>query len=141
MERLKYLVPALVALLVAAGCGNTGAGMEKDTEQNMQATGEAVENAGEAIQEAGKDVSEAADGAMDAAKLTPMIKAAIVANPMLNDGNNEINVDTTDEAVYLKGHVSSEENKKTAEELTQKILTENKANHKIMNELEVRANH
>ncbi|MCB1786721.1 MAG: entericidin EcnAB [Chromatiaceae bacterium] len=49
----KLIVGATVALftLVLAGCGDTWSGLKKDTGDNMEAAGKAVEEAGEKVKE------------------------------------------------------------------------------------------
>lgn len=58
MEKLKMRVISylscfvMVAMLAGAtGCASTAKGMKKDTQDNKQKTGEAVEEAGEDIQD------------------------------------------------------------------------------------------
>lgn len=129
-------VGALAVGLV--GCNDTAQGVSKDTQENM----EAVEKKGD---EVGKDLKRTADDAGSkmedigqAAKLTPQIQGAISANPLLNDKDNSINVDTDKDHVWLKGHVSSEAFKADAEQIAKKILTENSATQTVKNELVVK---
>jgi len=52
--KLKKLLAAGAAALLAltlTGCGDTWSGLKKDTGDNMEATGEAIEKAGEKIKE------------------------------------------------------------------------------------------
>ncbi|MBX3095324.1 MAG: BON domain-containing protein [Fimbriimonadaceae bacterium] len=133
---LAFLV-ATTSLFVI-GCNDTAQGVVEDTQENTQAVKEGAEVAGQAIEEGAEEVAQATEGAVDAAKLTPQIKTAFVADPFLNEDGNTIDVDTTKDAVYLKGHVMTAELKAKAEATAQKILDENKAPHKIINELEVK---
>jgi predicted small secreted protein len=50
MIRLAVLAGVLSAGLGLAACGNTWSGVKEDTQQNVHATGQAVEKAGEKIQ-------------------------------------------------------------------------------------------
>jgi osmotically-inducible protein OsmY len=72
------------------------------------------------------------------AVLTPQIKAAIVANPILNDPKNLIDVETDGGAVYLRGHVGTEESKLEAQQIAQRVIDEGGSNYQLINELEVR---
>ena len=50
--KINSLTAAFVSLLLAAaltGCGDTWSGLKKDTGDNVEATGEAIEKAGEKI--------------------------------------------------------------------------------------------
>jgi len=139
--KTSLTILALLATMTffAIGCNDTAQGAAEDTKENAQAVGNAAEEVGEAVEEGAEEVAEAADNAVDAAKLTPQIKTAIIADPFLNEDGNVIDVDTTDEFVYLKGHVKTAELKARAEETAMKILKENKATQTVKNELEIKA--
>ncbi len=85
----------------------------------------------------GKDVKAGAEDAGAAMSLTPEIKSAIVANPFLNEDGNVIDVDSTAEAVVLRGHVKSEKNRALAEEIARKILKDKGSKTPLKNELKV----
>lgn len=84
----------------------------------------------EAVQEDTADATEAV--------LTPKIKSAIIANPILNDPNNLIDVMTEGGTVYLRGHVVSEEAKSEATQIAQQVLNESESSFPLVNELEVK---
>jgi hypothetical protein len=84
----------------------------------------------EAVQEDTADATEAI--------LTPKIKSAIIANPILNDPNNLIDVMTEGGTVYLRGHVVSEEAKSEATQIAQQVLDESESKFPLVNELEVK---
>jgi hypothetical protein len=84
----------------------------------------------EAVQEDTADATEAI--------LTPKIKSAIIANPILNDPNNLIDVMTEGGTVYLRGHVVSEEAKAEATQIAQQVLDESESTFPLVNELEVK---
>jgi len=132
---------ALLLGLGAVGCQNTGEGIQKDAANVGQEVSQAAEKTGEAVSQAGrevsKDVKEATGDIGAATTLTPDIKNAITADAQLNDPSNLINVDSTDEVVHLKGHVTSNELKKKAGEIAQRVLNERKATNKLSNELVV----
>ncbi len=133
---LKAFLPMTalsLCLYATTGCNDTAKGMEKDSQENSAAAAESAAAANENMKEAAGDVGAAAT-------LTPMIKSAIVANPILNDNGNMIDVDSTDNGVRLKGTVISEEVKKMAEQMAAKIMAENKSDQKLINELVVRPN-
>jgi hypothetical protein len=72
------------------------------------------------------------------AVLTPKIKAAIIANPILNEDGNMIDVETDEETVYLRGYVMTEEAKSEATQIAQRVLDESESDFTLVNELEVR---
>lgn len=49
--RLRFLSPLTVLAIagILAGCGNTWEGAKKDTKDNVEATGEVIEDTGEKI--------------------------------------------------------------------------------------------
>lgn len=112
------------------GCQNTAEGVKEDAANTGQAVSQGAENAGAAAQDAAKDVSAAVS-------VTPKVKTAITADPELNDTRNRIDVDTADNVVHLKGHVTSNELKRKAGEIAQKVLNENNSTDKLSNELVV----
>lgn len=112
-------VLALVTTLFAAGCNDTAKGMSKDSK------------------EVGHEVRQTSKDASAAVALTPMVKAALVANPFLNKDGNAIDVDSTSDSVILKGHVTSEKNKEMAAELALKVIKDNSSENKLVNELKV----
>jgi hypothetical protein len=71
------------------------------------------------------------------AALTPRIKAALIANPILNDPANEINVETDAATVYLRGHVSTPEAKDEATQIAQRVIDESGSSFILVNELEI----
>jgi osmotically-inducible protein OsmY len=111
----------------AAGAANTVADAGK-------AVGAAADNAGAAAMGAAQDAGKAITGALDTAK----IKAAIVADPGLNDPANTINVDVTDKNVFLKGNVKNNELKKKAGEIAQKSMDEAASKLELKNMLLVK---
>ena len=129
----KWIMAGLLAVVVSfgsIGCQNTAEGVAEDSQ-----------NAGKAIETGAK---EAADATKDAAKdasaalsLTPKVKNAIVADAQLNDPKNNIDVDSKDNVVHLKGHVTSSALKTKAGEIAQKVLNDANATDKLSNELVV----
>jgi hypothetical protein len=51
LENMMRVLVATLLLGALAGCGDTWQGVKKDTGDNLEATGEAVEKAGEKIKE------------------------------------------------------------------------------------------
>jgi predicted small secreted protein len=53
MRIIRLVGPAAVLLLASslAGCGDTWQGVKKDTGENLEATGQAIERAGEKIKD------------------------------------------------------------------------------------------
>jgi osmotically-inducible protein OsmY len=129
----KWIELSALALVIgfgAIGCQNTAEGVEQDASQIGQKTAETVDKAGDAAREGAKDASAAI-------ALTPKVKNAIVADTQLNDPSNVIDVDSADNIVHLKGHVTSEALKQKAGEIAQRVLDEAKATDKLSNELVV----
>ncbi len=114
----------------ATGCDNTAKGVKEDSEELSQ---KAAEGAGQAKESA----SQTSADVLAATELTPRIKAAIVSNPALNDPANQIDVDADDNAVYLRGHVSSDKLRRSAEELARQVLKESSAKQTLHNDLKV----
>jgi osmotically-inducible protein OsmY len=128
---MKHLIPlSFVIALAIAGCGNTADGVQKDATENSQKMSDSTKDATDKM----KSGSAEAGAAIS---LTPAIKAAIVANPFLSESGNLIDVDSTAEAVTLKGHVKTEKAKNDAEELAKKIMTDKNATQPLHNELTI----
>lgn len=125
------------------GCQNTAEGVNADANKNAAAVGNAAEKAGEATKNAADNAAvatkEAAGQAADATTLTPKVKAAIVANPTLNDTKNLINVNSKDGVVHLEGHVQNNDQKKLAGDIASKTVADSGSHDKVMNQLTVQA--
>lgn len=131
MKQWKNGIALLVLpMAMLAACNDTAKGMAEDTKENADAVGKATDKMADDVGEMSKDAA--------ASALTTRIKAAIVANPMLNDKDNLVNVDSTAEEVKLSGHVVSSEAKEEAQKLAEQILKEVGATQKLTNDLEVR---
>ncbi|MCW3059040.1 MAG: hypothetical protein JWQ02_861 [Capsulimonas sp.] len=124
-----------------------------------QTADEAAASAKQTTREAGAQVSAATDAAagkvviaadqasaavkkvpkeVDAALLvTPQVKTAIVRDVLLNDVRNQINVDTAEGLVHLKGHVVNQRMKDRASEVAADALRKDYAAYAISNELTV----
>lgn len=128
--KTKLTLFAILSMIVMAGCTNTAEGMKQDAEINREKSAEQAQDIGKAADEAGKDLGAAT-------MLTPKIKTAITADSRLNDSKNRIDVDSTNERITLEGHVTSEDLKKLAGDITAKVLKENSASQPIENKLVV----
>lgn len=115
---IKLCLALVAALAVTAGCSNTAKGVAEDTKSNIDKASETVEEGG-------------------AAALTPRIKSAIVADSELNDDKNQIDVDTTEEKVELKGHVATAELRAKAEKIARDVMKKAEAKQELVNSLEV----
>ena len=51
IERLLSWTVATLIVISLSGCGDTWSGLKKDTGENMEAAGDAIENAGRKIRE------------------------------------------------------------------------------------------
>lgn len=111
-----------ISLLGALGCSDkTNADLKEGANNAAETTKEKVNEGAAAI------------------SLTPDIKAAIVANPKLNEDGNLVDVDTTPQTVTLKGHVKSQELKSLAEDLAKTVMKKQNATQTLVNELEIKA--
>lgn len=138
----------------------------KATEQAAAKTGEAVDTAAKATEQAaaktGQAVKEGADTAVktteqaaaktgeavkdstkqatDALGLTPTVKAAILRNPAFTDVKSyDINVDSVNGDVLLKGWVSNAEQKKQAENIAKSAVVKAHSPNKVINQLTVKS--
>ncbi len=73
--------------------------------------------------------------AMDEGMSSTRIKSALMASKKLNASN--INVDTAQKTVFLRGSVKTKEQKKLAQDLTHNMMD---PDQKLVNELKVTAN-
>jgi len=114
----------------AVGCQNTAEGVAEDS----QKAGKVIETGAKEAADATKDAAKDASAAL---ALTPKVKNAIIADTQLADPKNDIDVDSKDNIVHLKGHVTSAALKTKAGEIAQRVLTEASATDKLSNELVV----
>ena len=109
-DMTKYAALLLLAVaFVAAACTKTVESVEEDTADTTEAV------------------------------LTPKIKAALIANPILNEDGNLIDVETDQGKVYLRGHVMTQEAKDEAQQIAQRVLDESESKYELINELEIKA--
>ncbi|MFM9873891.1 MAG: BON domain-containing protein [Fimbriimonadaceae bacterium] len=139
MNKIGILVLALMCF-GAFGCNDTVKGAATDTKQNTEvaadATKEAADNVAKTADKMADDVGEAtADAA--ATTLTARIKSALIANPITNDPNAKINVESDRDMVRLEGTVASDKQKNEASEIAKAILKEVGATQKFENNLKV----
>ena len=117
---------------VGDAVGNTAAQTGDAVANGAAAAGDAVSNSAAAV---GDAASGAANSAMNAASnvddaaMTPKIKTALGANKTLN--GSDINVDTMNGTVHLKGTVMNAAQKTAAETIAKREAP----NYKISNEL------
>ena len=128
---MKTTIYAALAagILALAGCSNTAEGMKEDANNAGRETAQTVENTREAAGEAAENAA--------ASTLTPRIKTAIVADTLLNDDKNRIDVDSREGVVTLRGHVATQDLKDHAEKVARKIMDEADAKETLRNELVV----
>ena len=115
-----WLLLALSSSFFVAGCQNTADGVQKDASNAAVNTQKGVEDAGAAV------------------SLTPKVKTALVANPFLSEAGNSIDVDSTADRVTLKGFVTTDKNKKLAEELAAKVIKDSGSAAVLDNQLTVK---
>ncbi len=118
------------ASVILVGCSSTTEGVKEDAEVNGKKISSEAETLSENISGTGRDINAAM-------MLTPKITSAINDNQKAENDKNKIDVSSTEEKVFLTGHVASEERKAKAEELARGILKENNAKQTLENKLEV----
>lgn len=123
---------ALVLGIGAIGCQKTAEGVSQDAQNAGAKIEQTAEKTGEAV-------SQGAQNAGAALGMTPKVKNAITADAGLNDPKNLIDVDSTDETVHLKGHVTSNELKKKAGEIAAKTVKDANGKQTVSNELLVQS--
>jgi len=82
-------------------------------------------------------ITDTTNDVVAAVRVTPMVKGAIIADKMLNDPKNHINVESISGVVTLNGHVTSEELKNHAESITKRVIVDNKFSESVSNMLVV----
>lgn len=93
------------------GVEKTGEAVATDAKETGEAVQQGVENAGEAIEDAAADTKQAADNSL----MTGKVKNAILTANDLEA--KDLNVDTVDKKIVLRGSVPTEEQKKRAEQI------------------------
>jgi len=112
------------------GCANTLNGAKQDANTDAQKTAAAASQVRQAVKDVPHDIDAAA-------AVTPEVKTAIIRDPVLNNQNNVINVNSHDHVTHLTGHVMSASMVERATEDAQVILTKRHPNYKVSNELTV----
>lgn len=130
------LIIVALAALGLAGCNDTAAGMAEDTAENSRAVAEGAEQVGEEVKETADDVAEAGEDAL-ASQLTARIKSSYVANPILNEDNVKIDVDSTADSVELNGTVGTKEQHEMAISIAEKVIEEAGDGQKLVDNLTV----
>lgn len=142
----KWIILALAASLASVACVRTGEepDVSEGVREGSQRAGEMAQEAGERVGEAARDTTERVGDAARAVgdqvgevAIGAAVKAAIVANPILNDRKNNIDVDTEGDHVYLRGRVIEESMKSRAETLAKEVIKDNKSEAMLHNELKV----
>lgn len=99
MNKNLIVLLLLAVGAVLTGCANTLSGVKQDADKNAQAAATTADKAGQAVK--------AVPGDIDAATvISPLVKTAIVRDPVLDDKRNLINVNSSGRTVTLTGHVA-----------------------------------
>lgn len=120
----KSLIYLMFTTLLAAGCSQA----ERNTMAN-----EADQNMRSARQTAKRDLNKAGQ-AVDESLSSTRIKGALMASRKIDASH--INVDTTDNTVFLRGSVKTQEQKRIAHDLTNTMI---EPGQKLVDELKVAA--
>lgn len=112
----------------AKAADQTGDAVATDANKAGQAIERGAENAGEAVKGAAEDAAQATDNA----GMTLKIKNAILSAENLDA--TDLNVDTKDKTVILKGWVPNAENKKRAESIAKNTVGNE---YTVRNELQI----
>ena len=103
----KYASLLILAAFLAVGCEKTAESAKEETTNTLEAV------------------------------LTPKIKSALIANPILNEDGNLIDVTTDQGTVTLSGHVMTQEAKNEATQIAQRVLDDNDSDFPLVNDLEI----
>ncbi len=140
----KQLILGAVLLVLGmgiVGCSNTAEGLKEDMAKNGPVIHEAGDKIAAATQKAADNLAAeskvGAKNTTEALDITPKVKLAITSDNELNDTRNEINVDSKNGVVHLKGHVVSKGMKAHAGALAEKTLKEANSTDVVSNELTV----
>lgn len=119
--KLKMFI-AGIALVAVVGCS-------QQTQQQVEETGQAV------VAEVKEGATEAVAATKDAAavaEVTGSVKSALLASSKVE--TKDLNVDTVDGTVHLRGHVPSDEQRSLAEEIAKNTVSSGTT---VVNELVV----
>ncbi len=114
------LVVVMMGALLFAGC----------SEQTQQQLGEATQSVASDAKENLERAAESTQDALETAQLTSRVKAALMASDQIATGN--LNVESEDGAVHLKGSVEDESQRTLAQEIAKNTAPEGT---EIINEL------
>ena len=145
-------VCGVVLMVGTAGCGHTMSGVKEDAATDTQkatsaandaaaktaaAATQAADKTTAAARQVGAAVKAVPENAAAAATLTPLVKTAMIRDPVLNDARNVINVQSADGVTHLSGHVFSESMKPRATEDAEATLAKEHSAYRVSNELTV----
>lgn len=125
---------ATCGLFGCNGNGKTDTPAEQSTVNAANKTSDAAGTAANNTEGAVKDAAKDATAAM---VVTPKVSSALKADSTVSAAGNVINVDSKDNIVHLKGTVQTNDIKKRAGDIAQKVLTENHSTDQLSNELKV----
>lgn len=139
MTKLILAVPALAAVLMLSGCGNTLSGAKQDAATDTAKTQQAVDQTGQAVKQTAQKADQAVaavpqNAAADAVRVP--VKTAILRDPVLADSRNLINVDGRDHTITLSGHVADASMKPRATQ-DANVALEKHPGYTLKNELTV----
>lgn len=136
------ILSAVGTLAVISGCGNTLSGAKQDATDDTQKAAAAADTAAAATAAKAKEVGSAVkavpENAEAATILTPIVKTAIIRDPVLDNSLNLINVNSADKVVHLTGHVLTDRMKQRAEEDTQNEIDKKFPGYTVSDELTVK---
>ena len=127
--QLVVVTLSLLSLWITAGCDKAA---NDKAESNSESVSKGANEAMDQAANAGKQIGAAT-------MLTPRLKTEITSDPKLNDASNSIDVDSTPDAVTLRGYVATEELRMLAERVVLEEMKQAKATHTLRNELVVRS--
>lgn len=124
---------------MSKGAGKAGEAIKTDADKSGEAIEQGAKNAGEAVTNATKGAAEAVENAgkevgeeADNAKTTVAVKNAILTADGIDA--SELNVDTEEKTLFLRGNVPNAEAKKRAEQIAK---TQVGSKYTVKNELVV----
>lgn len=113
---------------MGAGAEKVGEGIRTDAQQTGEAVEQTAENAAENVQNAAENAAETSEDAL----MTGKVKNGIVAAADID--SKDVNVETIDKVVHLRGSVPNAKQKNQAQKIAEGIAG---SEYKVKNELTV----
>lgn len=127
--------------LLGTGCAHTLSGAQQDATTDVKKAGTVANIAANKTAQAANNIDQAVQNVPDNAEaatiVTPLVKTAIIRDPVLDNSANQITVFSENKVTRLRGHVSTDRMKQRATEDAQAGLGKKFADYQIDNELTI----